>query len=213
MTTETNGAVLLDDGQYFVQHNVNYPATAGNGFLMRRCCYGLTTPEGRNVSVATICSSTASGTRASARPTTNAQTAIADGSAASIIASMRFMPSGSIAMRPSSDIRAIKAMTATSPSYTYEIKPRRAELGGGWQARFFEADIEIGGGAFPANADADPQAGIDWWNGLTEDERLTWMGYANSAKPRDAWQANLQKEAYDAAQNAAESWLESRERQ
>ncbi|OTP73913.1 hypothetical protein PAMC26577_17075 [Caballeronia sordidicola] len=104
-------------------------------------------------------------------------------------------------------------MTATSPSYTYEIKPRRAELGGGWQARFFEADIEIGGGAFPANADADPQAGIDWWNGLTEDERLTWMGYANSAKPRDAWQANLQKEAYDAAQNAAESWLESRERQ
>ena len=46
MTTETNGAVLLDDGQYFVQHNINYPATAGNGFLMRRCCYGLTTPEG-----------------------------------------------------------------------------------------------------------------------------------------------------------------------
>jgi len=126
---------------------------------------------------------------------------------------MRFMPSGSIAMRPSSDIRAIDAMTATSPSYTYEIKPRRAELGGGWQARFFEAGIEIGGGAFPANADADPQAGIDWWNGLTEDERLTWMGYANSAKPRDAWQAYLQKEAYDAAKNAAESWLESRERQ
>jgi hypothetical protein len=46
MTTETNGAVLLDDGEYFVQHNVNYPPTAGNGFLMRRCHYGLTTPEG-----------------------------------------------------------------------------------------------------------------------------------------------------------------------
>jgi hypothetical protein len=39
MTTETNGAVLLDDGEYSVQHNVNYPATAGNGFLMRRCHY------------------------------------------------------------------------------------------------------------------------------------------------------------------------------
>ncbi|MFM0514909.1 hypothetical protein [Paraburkholderia sp. RL17-373-BIF-A] len=46
MTTETNGAVLLDDGEYFVQHNVNYPPTAGNGFLMRRCRYGLTTPQG-----------------------------------------------------------------------------------------------------------------------------------------------------------------------
>jgi len=36
MTTETDGAVLLDDDEYFVQHNINYPPTAGNGFLMRR---------------------------------------------------------------------------------------------------------------------------------------------------------------------------------
>jgi len=46
MSIETNGAVLLDDGEYFVQHNVNYPPSAGNGFLMHRCQYGLTTPEG-----------------------------------------------------------------------------------------------------------------------------------------------------------------------
>lgn len=46
MSIETNGDVLLDDGEFFVQHNVNYPPTAGNGFLMRRCCYGVTTPEG-----------------------------------------------------------------------------------------------------------------------------------------------------------------------
>lgn len=45
MTTEANGVVLLDDGQYFVQHNVNYPATAGNGFLMRRRRFGLTALE------------------------------------------------------------------------------------------------------------------------------------------------------------------------
>ncbi|CAE6865766.1 hypothetical protein R69658_07854 [Paraburkholderia aspalathi] len=46
MSIETNGDVLLDDGEYFVRHNVNYPPTAGNGFLMRRCRYALTTPEG-----------------------------------------------------------------------------------------------------------------------------------------------------------------------
>lgn len=31
MSIETNGQVLLDDGEFFVQHNINYPATAGNG--------------------------------------------------------------------------------------------------------------------------------------------------------------------------------------
>jgi hypothetical protein len=41
-----NGLVLLDDGEYFVQHNVNYPPTAGNGFLMRRCAVSMTSPEG-----------------------------------------------------------------------------------------------------------------------------------------------------------------------
>lgn len=45
MSIETNGQVLLDDGEFFVQHNINYPATAGNGFLMRRCRLSLTTPE------------------------------------------------------------------------------------------------------------------------------------------------------------------------
>jgi len=41
-----SGLVLLDDGEYFVQHNINYPPTAGNGFLMRRCELSLTSPEG-----------------------------------------------------------------------------------------------------------------------------------------------------------------------
>lgn len=46
MSIETNGDVLLDDGEFFVQHNSNYPPTAGNGFLMRRCRVSITTPEG-----------------------------------------------------------------------------------------------------------------------------------------------------------------------
>ncbi|AKK24580.1 hypothetical protein [Pandoraea oxalativorans] len=36
MSIDTTAQVLLDDGEFFVQHNINYPATAGNGFLMRR---------------------------------------------------------------------------------------------------------------------------------------------------------------------------------
>ena len=66
---------------------------------------------------------------------------------------------------------------------------------------------------FPADADADPQAGIDWWNGLTEAERREWLAEADSAKPRDAWAAYLQHDAYDQALNAAMSWLETRESQ
>lgn len=105
-------------------------------------------------------------------------------------------------------------MTDTpAPNYSYDIEPRPAHLGGGWRVRFLEDGTEMGGGVFSADADADPQAGIDWWNGLTEDERRAWLAHADSAKPRDAWQAYLQQDAYDEAQNAAMSWLESRERQ
>ncbi|WP_109479110.1 hypothetical protein [Paraburkholderia sp. C35] len=46
MSDTENGLVLLDDSEYFVQHNVNYPPTAGNGFLMRRCAVSMTSPEG-----------------------------------------------------------------------------------------------------------------------------------------------------------------------
>lgn len=46
MSETEKGAVLLDDGEYYVQHNSNYPADRGNGFLQRRCHYSLTTPGG-----------------------------------------------------------------------------------------------------------------------------------------------------------------------
>jgi hypothetical protein len=41
--------ILLDDGEYFIEHNQNYPADRGNGFLMRRCQRSLTAPEGAEV--------------------------------------------------------------------------------------------------------------------------------------------------------------------
>lgn len=39
--------------------------------------------------------------------------------------------------------------------YSYEIKPRPAELGGGWRLHLLEDDEEVGGGVFP------PVEGID----------------------------------------------------
>ncbi|WP_186083659.1 hypothetical protein [Burkholderia gladioli] len=35
MTTE-KGAILRDDGRFFIEHNENYPADRGNGFLIHR---------------------------------------------------------------------------------------------------------------------------------------------------------------------------------
>lgn len=34
-------------------------------------------------------------------------------------------------------------------NYSYEINPRPADLGGGWQLRLLEDGEEIGGGVFP----------------------------------------------------------------
>jgi hypothetical protein len=57
-----------------------------------------------------------------------------------------------------------------APDYTYEIKPRPAELGGGWQLRVLEAGVEMGGGFFPASTEeesreayTDAQATGDEW--------------------------------------------------
>jgi hypothetical protein len=33
--------------------------------------------------------------------------------------------------------------------YAYEISPRPAELGGGWQLRLLKDGVEVGGGVFP----------------------------------------------------------------
>lgn len=36
--------------------------------------------------------------------------------------------------------------------------------------------------------------GIEWWNGLTEDERRSWMNLAGSARPVDAYREYLRRE-------------------
>jgi hypothetical protein len=38
--------VLLDDGEFYIELNVNYPADRAPGFLQRRCPVTLTTPGG-----------------------------------------------------------------------------------------------------------------------------------------------------------------------
>lgn len=91
--------------------------------------------------------------------------------------------------------------------YGYEINPRPAHLGGGWRLRLLEDDVEVGGGVFPADADADPDAGITWWNAMAEDERGHWLAKAQSAKPADAWAAYLTDAAHEDALAEAESWL------
>lgn len=95
--------------------------------------------------------------------------------------------------------------------YAYEITPRAAELGGGWNLRLLEDGEEVGGGVFPVQA--DEVAGITWWNGLTETERV-W--HLQQCAPRvataaNAYMAYLLIEAYTDAQATAEDWLANRE--
>lgn len=43
---EPEDKILLDDGEYFIKHNVNCSLTSGNGFLIRRCEIGRRFPGG-----------------------------------------------------------------------------------------------------------------------------------------------------------------------
>ncbi|MFM0515394.1 hypothetical protein [Paraburkholderia sp. RL17-373-BIF-A] len=101
-------------------------------------------------------------------------------------------------------------VNTSAPGYSYEIKPRPASLGGGWRLLLLEDGTEVGGGVFPVDAEADPQAGLDWWSRITGSERGHWLAKAGSAWPRDAWDAYLQQCAHDDALHEAMSWLESR---
>ena len=38
--------VILDDGRYYIELNVNHPRASAPGFLQRRCYVGVTTPDG-----------------------------------------------------------------------------------------------------------------------------------------------------------------------
>lgn len=95
-------------------------------------------------------------------------------------------------------------------SYSYEIKSRPAELGGGWKLDLLQDGQEVGGGVFPV-LENDPQAGMDWWNACSEQERAHWLMMAASARPADAYHAFMLAEAYADAESTAYEWLDSRE--
>jgi hypothetical protein len=97
------------------------------------------------------------------------------------------------------------------PAYTYQVSPRSADLGGGFHVRFYEDEVEMGGGVFPANPDEAPEDGIDWWNNIAEDERAHWLAQANSARPVDAWGAFLRSQAHADANAEGQAWVERME--
>jgi hypothetical protein len=52
---------------------------------------------------------------------------------------------------------------------------------------------------------SDDEAGMRWWNGLSEAARRHWLRQANSARPADAWQEwKRQHEADPVAADLAE---------
>lgn len=97
--------------------------------------------------------------------------------------------------------------------YSYEINPRPIELGGGWRLRLIEDGEEVGGGVFLIEQ-AEPQQGMDWWNGLQEKERAWWLeraverGVVGTAA--EAYTAYLLAEAQADAEATACEWLDSR---
>ena len=48
------------------------------------------------------------------------------------------------------------------------------------------------------NATEDEQAGVSWWNALTEQERGFWLAAAMSATPADAWECFKRSREADA---------------
>lgn len=94
-------------------------------------------------------------------------------------------------------------------NYHYEIKPRPVELGSGWKLTLLQDGQEAGGGVFPIPQE-EPQAGMDWWNGLAEQQRAYWLMMAASARPADAYHAFLLAETYADAEATAYEWLDSK---
>jgi len=95
--------------------------------------------------------------------------------------------------------------------YGYDLTPRPDTLGGGWKLRLLEDGEEVGGGVFPLPWPLDePEHGVTWWNGVSEDVRAHWLAVAGSAVPADAWKAYLTSEAEGDAVEVGEEWLSSR---
>ena len=94
-------------------------------------------------------------------------------------------------------------------AYTYEINPRPAALGGGWQVRLLNEGEEVGGGVFPVVV--EEVAGIAWWNGLNDAERTQWLQQCEGlGTATNAYAAYLRGQAYSDAEAMATEWLNSR---
>lgn len=94
-------------------------------------------------------------------------------------------------------------------AYTYEINPRPAALGGGWQIRLLDEGEEVGGGVFPVVV--EEVAGIVWWNGLNDAERARWLQQSEGlGTAANAYVAYLRAQAYSDAEETAVEWLNSR---
>lgn len=94
-------------------------------------------------------------------------------------------------------------------AYTYEINPRPAVVGGGWQVRLLDEGEEVGGGVFPVVV--EEVAGIVWWNGLNDAERTRWLQQCEGlATAANAYAAYLRGQAYNDAEATATEWLNSR---
>lgn len=93
-------------------------------------------------------------------------------------------------------------------THSYEITPRAADLGGGWNLRMLEGGQEVGGGVFPVVF--DEAAGIAWWNGMREEERAWHLKQCapNLPTAANAYSAYLLVEAYNEAESAGINWMD-----
>lgn len=59
---------------------------------------------------------------------------------------------------------------STTDEARFTITERSAKLGGGWTLKLYQGDVEMGGGVFPPDTDADtPEKALLWaydaaWN-------------------------------------------------
>jgi hypothetical protein len=59
------------------------------------------------------------------------------------------------------------------PTYSFEIDPRPASLGGGWRLRLLKAGVEVGGGVFPP--DGDSKEALDVAHADAMEEAASWL--------------------------------------
>lgn len=83
-------------------------------------------------------------------------------------------------------------------AYTYEINPRPAALGGGWQVRLLDEGEEVGGGVFP---------GV---RGSGRHRLVERIKQCRAGTAANAYVAYLRAQAYSDAEETAAEWLNSR---